>query len=450
MVTTTPANFESEFFSRSCLFTKYAVGLGENQNYQSIMSNAEVAITGSQQELARPNGQLMATMVANLLSRFSRHLTLIIPDDIPLLIEPPMAHCTNLVECLASVIKNINPTVQLEIISEGKNGLYDAVLVIGRYKKELGRTIYIASDGWIAYVDTEGNSFGWVSNNSNAIGAYTAACLGAAEIFKITMSKLGRRNLFNTASSGSYIFSALDYGFRVNRLANPVLPRVYFSRPAHLISLGAINSALLYTLRSIPVRCEVSIIEPQMAEISNLNRYLLLTAQDAISGSTKCSVAQKWAQRHIGVEAYAESYEDYRTRLKSPIDIALVGVDNDQTRWKVQEDLPRILLCGGTELSQIRISRHVNPFKEACLGCIYPKRDTPPLTAQTEAVPSISFVSGLAGVLMAGELLKENLEELRPYALDICLDLDILQMPHFRVSKPQKSAKCGCNCQNWR
>lgn len=264
------------------------------------------------------------------------------------------------------------------------------------------------------------------------------------------MSKLSKRSLFNTMSSGSYIFSALDYGFKTSRLVNPPLTKVSLLRPIYLISMGAINSALLYTLCSIPlIRCKAIIIEPQTAEVSNLNRYLFLTARDAIQNASKCSVAQRFAQQHLAIKVYPESYEDYRFRLQSPIDIALVGVDTDESRWHVQEDLPRVLLCGGTEVSQVRVSQHVNPAEQACLGCIYPKRDMPLSSAQPEPVPSISFVSALAGILMTGELIKENSEELRPYALNICLDLDILKMPHFRVTKPQKIEKCGCGCGKW-
>ena len=229
-----------------------------------------------------------------------------------------------------------------------------------------------------------------------------------------------------------------------------MLTEVSLLRPIHLISMGAINSALLYTLFSFPrFQCKASIVEPQTAKVSNLNRYLLLTAGEAIQGMSKCSVAQKVAQQHLDVKVYPKSYEDYRSRLQSPIDVALVGVDTDESRWHVQDDLPRVLICGGTEVSQVRVSKHVNPVEQACLGCIYPKRDMPSLPAQPEPVPSISFVSALAGILMVGELIKENSEELRPCALDICLDLDILKMPHFRVTKPQKSEKCGCCCGKW-
>lgn len=445
-----PSNFESEFYSRSCLFARYTVGLGKDQDYQSVMANAQVAIAGTRGVLVTPNGQYMITMAVNLLARFCKHLALVVPDDIPLAICTPVAYSENLLGCLTGNAREINPLIQLDIVSERRKGLYDAALVIGQYEGELGNTIYINSDGWLAYVDTEGNSFGWASDNPNPIGAYTAACIGVAEIFKALMSKLSERSPVTTASSGSYIFSALDYGFKTTRLINPTLTKVSLLRPIHLISMGAINSALLYTLCSFPrFQCKAFIVEPQTAEVSNLNRYLLLTARDAIQGASKCSVAQKVAQQHLAVKVYPKSYEDYKSRLQSPIDVALVGVDTDESRWHVQDNLPRVLLCGGTEVYQVRVSQHVNPAGQACLGCVYPKRDMPPLPAQPEPVPSISFVSALAGILMAGELIKENSEELQPYALDICLDLDILRMPHFRVTKPQKSEQCGCGCGKW-
>lgn len=450
MGVTIPQNFESEFYSRSYLFAKYAVGSGKDQNYQSIMANAQIAIAGLREILAIPNGQYMVTMATNLLARFCKRLALIIPDDIPSLIHPPLAYSENLLGCLAGMTQEINPLIELEIVSTDRKGLYDAALVVGQYKGELGKTVYINSDGWLAYIDTDGNHFSWIGDNPNPIGAYTAASLGVAEIFKTIMSKLSMRNRFATTPSGSYVFSTLDYGFRNNKLGGIKLSKTAQIGSLHMISMGAINSAVLYTLSSIPeIQVKASVVEPQICDISNLNRYLLLTAEEAIQGVSKCSIAQKIAKHLLEIEVYPESYEDYRRRLQSPIDTALIGVDNDETRWHIQEDLPGFLLCGGTELYQVRISRHVYPFEEACLGCIYTKRNLATFTAQTEPVPSISFVSALAGILMAGELLKADSKELRPYTLDICLDLDILRMPHFMITKPQKSEKCGCNCQKW-
>ena len=384
-----------------------------------------------------------------MLARFCGTVILNIPSDIGLSIRPCLVKAASLLDHLKSMCLRINPAIQI-VTGREPHPRPRATIAIGFDNENIGRTVSINSDGWLAYVDTEGNSLNWTTHNANPTGALVAACFGAAEVFKLLF--LGKTQC-TLNPVGSLVFSALDYGFRHGSVISPPLPQSIDIGIVHLISMGAINSAVLYALCSLPnAKGKLVVVEPQNLDVSNLNRYVIALSHGAVQGLPKISVAKAVAEPLFEVEALKQTYGDYRRSMSSPrMDMAVVGLDNNPGRWEVQEDLPRVLLCGGTEMSQITISRHDDVLGKACLGCLYPNLPgTAPAQPVPESlVPSISFVSALAGVLIAGEIIKERIETLCAYALDARLDLDVLSMPHFQVMKPNKSPYCGCDCRKW-
>lgn len=437
-----PGNFIEEFYSRTLLFSKYSVGSGRDLEYLTRLKSMEVAITGSKEILRSFNGQHMLFTVANLLSRFCLSIDLVLPSHIKTTIKFPFAKKDDLSVCLESLCKKINPCLNLGIGYKQKR--YDVVIAIGSCERDLGRTIFINSDGWIAYANTQGNPLGWMSNNPNPIGAQMAACIGIAEVFKAIFSTFEGSNLYNTIAGGSIVFSTFDYGFKNNPMINPQLPTSISIGSVHLISLGAINSATLYTLCAIPgIEGNLILVEPQHLEISNLNRYLLTMAEDAILQKSKIEVAKKFVDNFLGVKsAFPVKYQEFRKSGQAfGMDLIVVGVDNNESRWEIQKDLPKLLLCGGTEVSKIQISRHDDISKKACLGCLYQGA-----TGSSQFIPTISFVSALSGILLAAEIIKEKVEGFKNFCLDNVLNIDTLNISHYQTCQLKKSPNCTCNC----
>jgi molybdopterin/thiamine biosynthesis adenylyltransferase len=104
----------------------------------------------------------------------------------------------------------------------------------------------------------------------------------------------------------------------------------------------------------------------------------------------------------------------------------------------IQKSSPAHIICGGTnEVGELKISRHTNTDDGACLGCIYPK----PIPESDEPIPTISFVSVLAGVLLAGEIIKLSIKE-NTYNLNNVLELNLLSSSHFRNIYIPKTDNC--------
>ncbi len=440
-----------QFFSRTVLLAQYSIRGLERTSIPSRLETARVAVTGNQLLLRTPNGQHMALMAVNQLCRFCSHLDIVMPRDIDTVIDSPAACKTKLLDNLLELPVNVYPAIEVRAPTR-LTAPYDVVLSIGSASVGSGSTVIINSDGWMAYLSTEGNQLSWTSELQNPIGAHAAASLGVAEVFKTVFRKVSGCNQLDVRPSGSLIFSAFDYGFAGSANANPPLPKSIPLGTVHLISAGAINSSLAYSLRAVPgVTGKLVVIEPQEVEISNLNRYLLTTANDAIRRRAKVDVLRTFVEDVFEVETFQMEFQRYRDHLKKgSLDLAIVGVDRDESRWEVQNEFPRVILSGGTEASVIQISRHDDFSRAACLGCLYPRRSCAERTGtiETEPSPSISFVSGLTGTLLSAEIIKERDRAFRANRLQTVLYMDALKVSLFRIRQPTKSVLCGCRCQD--
>lgn len=443
-----PKDLKKQFYSRSILFAKHAIrGMPPDIDVLTVFEEAKVSVGGSKKLLETPNGQHMALMSLNLLSRFCSNIDILIPPEIKTIIDFPMAREKYLLPNLQKLCKIINPFIKVDLKVESDKR-YDASIVIGSGRVKTIRNISINSHGWVSYVNTEGNDSFWVSSNQNPIGAQLAACFGAAEIFKAFFSRISGCNSLDVTPIGSFVFSSFDYGFKQGSMINPSLPDSIPLETVYLVSVGAINSATAYTLRSIPgIRGRLVAIEPQGIETSNLNRYLLATMNDVTLKKSKVELLKNFVSGPFQVLTFPYNYQSGKQRC--PIDLVVLGVDRDESRWTVQEDFPRLILCGGTELSFVRVSRHDDFLNKACVGCLYPK--LPPLgftpSSELAPVPTISFVSALAGVLLAAEIIKERVNAFQEGRLDTMIHLNAFRIPFFQITRPPKSSQCGCSCQ---
>lgn len=183
-----------------------------------------------------------------------------------------------------------------------------------------------------------------------------------------------------------------------------LFPRLRRAAPHQLgkvdaISGGAITNALLFCLLRIPgIEADLRVIEADVAEISNLNRYCLLRASHV--GKAKTALLASAATQTLRIET-AESFftPDTRASLVPLAPTVLVGADDIEARWWVQEAKPWWLLIGATSNHMAQITTHVSAG--ACAGCLHPV----PLPPQR--IPTISFVSFWAGFMQSCALLAE-------------------------------------------
>jgi hypothetical protein len=168
------------------------------------------------------------------------------------------------------------------------------------------------------------------------------------------------------------------------------------------ISGGAITHALVFCLLRVPhLRGKMRVIEQQDADISNVNRYCLLRASDGPADKVTLLEAAQTDGLQIGGVRTLFTPES-RDGLLPLADRVLVGVDDVQARWWVQEAQPPWLAIGATSNHLAQLTIHVPGGP--CAACVHPVAPPP------GTIPTISFVSFWAGLLQACALLSGDPE----------------------------------------
>lgn len=179
----------------------------------------------------------------------------------------------------------------------------------------------------------------------------------------------------------------------------PGLPKTASGRwSIDLISGGAITNALLFVLLRLPgVTLHARVIEGDVAEPSNLNRYMLLRARHI--GSLKTAYLEESSSSSVSITGVPCMFtESTRGDLRPLAPTVLVGADSVEARWLLQEEQPEWLCIGATEAAIAETTSHSQG--SPCAGCAHPD----PLP-EGAVIPTISFVSFWAGLMQACELL---------------------------------------------
>jgi hypothetical protein len=165
-----------------------------------------------------------------------------------------------------------------------------------------------------------------------------------------------------------------------------------------LVSAGAITNGLLAVLLRVPgLHADARVIDDDTVSIDNLNRCGLFTR--ASVGELKAEALAAYGDRALRLRPLrARLGEASIAGLRPLAPRIAVGVDHIPARWFVQGTWPAWLGVGGTSHLDAVASEH-RPGTP-CAGCLHPTDD------DTEGpLPTISFVSALAGALLAHRLL---------------------------------------------
>jgi hypothetical protein len=149
-----------------------------------------------------------------------------------------------------------------------------------------------------------------------------------------------------------------------------------------IAGVGAVGNAALWALGRHPnLAGRVFVVDPEVVELSNLQRYVLTDDTDVGVEKTKLA-ARALASTGLDVE-------ELRARLGEVVvpddtENVLVTVDNISGRRTAQALLPRILVNGWTSESGLGTSWHDFRQGSACLSCLY--QPSGPAPSQTELV----------------------------------------------------------------
>lgn len=274
------------------------------------------------------------------------------------------------------------------------------------------------------------------------LGALAAATIAAAEPYRAALRSVAATThcevvnpaFLEPASAASVRLAAEGTptgGFDVGRF--------------DMVSGGAITAAALHALLRVPhLSAQVRVWEPQVLEPSNLNRYVLM--RRSMCGVRKIDMVERWQADRVAIAGFQELVSDKTVGSIVPwARWVFVGTDNVETRWLVQETWPQHLVIGGTAGFMAMVSEH-EPGRP-CARCLH--RATESVAAD---VPTVSFVSYLAGLLSAARLLcwaargPAALDEQVTEAWADRLDSEL----GFRCFSVQRAPHCPIGCSRRR
>lgn len=291
-------------------------------------------------------------------------------------------------------------------------------LSIGIGTPACGADLTADAAGWVAAIGGPADA----EDDGNPIGALAGAALTTGEVFKYaftTMYPRRTQSLQLTPWTGAFsFFSYADDG------ASPPLSDVRIDTT--LIGAGGVGAGCIRAIAALGARISGSlgIVDADTLTTDNLNRVSYATLDAALRGEAKVTEATTFLQHrcpNLVVTPYPMTFDalKHRTpkRENRKYDVIVTGLDNDDARWEVQRDLPRILIDGATGKDMVARIERVEFGRYGCLGCSRistPARPGQPVNCDAppdNCAPSLSFLSAFPGILAAGEVIKEARSE---------------------------------------
>ena len=304
----------------------------DDRGLVSALSTTEVALVGDRTTLLSHAAQSAYVTAALLLAR-SGHTVHLVAPDVPLDGMQPPLHADTLVAGLMEVGRDLLPGCEFSI--GNPNHRIDLAVLFSdlAWKGLADGMLYASGSRWRGRISLTNPGFVW-SKDDWPIGALACADLIASEAFKIAVRKLrafaSHPKIFDDLFAPAY-----ESTFE---LAPEDTPTRFNLRTFDLVSCGAIAQASLFSLARVPNVCgKIRLFEPDVSDITNLNRNMLLRRSSVGLSKAREIAAQRLGS--ISMEVFESRYEEERAAQR-PSASVLVGVDHIPTRWAVQSVWP--------------------------------------------------------------------------------------------------------------
>lgn len=277
---------------------------------------------------------------------------------------------------LTELAKAINPNI--EIVNDAELG---ATIGDGT---PFQTTVYTGSDGWDGLISaSEAQTVGL---SDNPFGPAVAACLGAAGIFRAVFLPDWKERIDTQVRFSALAGDTVDAPTQTS-----FAPPWRLEDDAVLVGAGAIGQGALWALSRAPLHGRLHVIDMEVIELSNLQRYVLTDRSD--DDRAKVDIA---AQLDSSLELVPHP-TDLAAFLEAngyDWDAMLLALDSARDRVSAQASLPRFIANAWTQPGDLGVSSHPH-FGDAgaCVACLYLPETTlkneDELVAETLGVPHL-------------------------------------------------------------
>jgi hypothetical protein len=355
----------ADYYDRAALAAAQVISGFNEKAFRGVLEATTIGISVDQHAAAASEGRVLSDLLIRLLARLYPRLQLAVAD--------PTYEAD-----LSAMARAINP--QIELVDSGA----EVGIALGEKAASFSTTIFAGSEGWLARVGPSAPLS--VGDSRNPFGAGAAACLAAANIFRVLfLSGSGKRLDENVA------FSAWS-GERSHSSDGPPLPEsLALLDDAVLVGLGAVGHGVLWALGRSPLVGRLHVVDPERIELSNLQRYVL--SRRSNDGRLKTEVAES-ALATSGLEpvSHAKLWAEFVAEEGYDWPLVLVGLDSARDRRAVQAALPGWVANAWTQPGDLGVSVHSRFGGDgACVSCLYlpsgPAPNEDELVAKALGVP---------------------------------------------------------------
>ena len=330
----------ADFFPRDAVAISQVIQGFQTAAFTEKLEGVRVAIAFGEEAATSRDGRELLDLSVRLAARLYPSLTFVT--------GPAGDRFANELMALAS---SINPNIEAS-----KTGTANVGLAIGVDAPAVGTpTVYAGCDGWLAKVGTEGPHR--TSDLGNPFGAGFAACLAAANLFR-----------FLFLPDGTTLLDA-DISFPPDASSFPGLAPTTLTDPLVLVGVGAVGNSAAWALARTPLTGQIYLVDPQIVDLSNLQRYVLSARSD--EDGIKVDIVERefggalQALPHQGTWASFLGANGYKWQR------VLVALDSAHDRRAVQGSLPRWIANAWTQVGDLGVSSHSFLGQDACLACLY-------------------------------------------------------------------------------
>lgn len=349
--------------------------------------STRVGIVADASNISNPVAQ-SALVTAVILMARSGHSVFVRAPNVEISgVQPPL-RAGRLIDQLFELGADLLPGRRVQELRSDQD--LDLLIALGSSptQNECSLKFRINASAWSGSLLPFSESEGW-SEFDWPMGAMAAGALAAGEAFKVAMRKLEQYFIYPPRTEA--VFAPIRKF--VFELAPPGTP-VSGSRlgAIDLISGGAITNSTLYALLRIPgLSCSGRIIEPQTADLTNLNRYAVLRRSEVEKEkATLLSIAANEAG--VDLLPVPLRFDNQSVpRLEPLAPTVVVGADDIPTRWLAQKGKPKTLVIGATTHWSAMASVHTHGT--GCARCLH--RSDDPVDVVIPTTACVSFWSGL-------------------------------------------------------
>lgn len=360
----------------------------------AMFAPGRVVIVLGRDEAGLAQSQLTLSFAVNLMARLYpviQRLDVVVPLGVPLTARPPRWFADTAHHHIWSLLHGIRPLAQWDVRDDPPSTA-ECVLIVGSaHAVKDVPSVFVGSDGWqVAISPTEPQAVG---HAVNPVGAYAAACFGVSEVWKRLLQP-HRELLAGTPIfplEETLHFSALTYCARPHE-PNPRIPEGLSLGRLTMVGLGAGGGAAAFTLASLSsVEGALNLIEPDVVEASNLNRYVFCDANDAATRRLKTAVVRNLFGHSpdLSVNELSVAYRDAVEQLSvEDFRHVLAAVHSREARRDIQWETPMVLWDAAAAEGEFGIWRMIQGQTE-CMWCKHPPDGDDPERAKAQQLANL-------------------------------------------------------------